>query len=200
MIRLFTFPVFTLLLAFLFIRFDYLSEAEKALTGKEIVYPEHLTGAFTGGFGEETCRSCHFDYELNPEGGTLSISRISNKIWAGKTIEIKIMVERKELGAAGFQLSARYEDGSQAGRFMIEGNERIMFSNSVPDSLQYVQHSAEGTKPSDKNKNSWIVQWQAPEKAQRNVIFNIASNAANGDQSEFGDFIFRKKVEAKIIR
>jgi O-antigen/teichoic acid export membrane protein len=51
----------------------------------EISYPEHLIGAFTGGIGEEICRSCNFDYDLNPDGGPLKITGIPKK---GKMVEI----------------------------------------------------------------------------------------------------------------
>ncbi len=189
MIRIALIPFVTLAFGLL------LNGGESELGSSSVsVYPEHLTGSFTGGFGEETCRSCHFDYDLNPEEGNLTVSGIGEKISAGQHLEIEISVEREVLGAAGFQLSARFEDGSQAGSFEIEGNERVMFSSSVPDSLQYVQHTREGTKPADKNKQTWTIKWQAPESLAGPVIFNIAANAANGDQSEFGDFIYSREL------
>ncbi|MEL7833114.1 choice-of-anchor V domain-containing protein [Fodinibius sp. Rm-B-1B1-1] len=197
MIRLFILPVVTLLVAFSYIEFTQGARGETAEKTSVNIYPEHLTGAFTGGFGEETCRSCHFDYDLNPGGGSLSLSGIPEKLLEGETVEIKIKVEHDELGAAGFQLSARYEDGSQAGEFMIE-DDRLMFSDAVPDSLQYVQHSSEGTKPSQENKNSWTVRWAVPDNPKGFVIFNIAANAANGDQSEFGDYIYTREVYAEF--
>lgn len=193
MIRLYILPVFTLLLGISFSGMEH-SEPVATISAEETPYPEHLTGAFTGGFGEETCRSCHFDYDLNPDGGELSVAGIPENISAGEVVKIKITVKREELGAAGFQLSARYEDGSQAGRFGIEGNDRIMFSNAVPDSLQYVQHTSEGTNPSPRNTNSWTIKWEAPESAEGDIIFNVAANAANGDQSEFGDFIYAEEL------
>lgn len=104
------------------------------------------------------------------------------------------------MGGAGFQLSARFEDGSQAGRFKISENDRVMFTESVPDSLQYVQHSRKGTELSEENKNSWIVTWQAPESVSSAVIFNVAANAGNGDQSEFGDFIYADEWKVRISR
>lgn len=192
MLRLLALPFLTLLLAINM--WDFNGESETAKDTGEIFYPEHLTGTFTGGFGEETCRSCHFDYELNPDGGGMSVDGIHENISAGETVEIQVTVERGELGTAGFQLSARNEDGSQAGRFEIEGNDRIMFSNAVPDSLQYVQHTNDGTTPSQENTNSWSIKWEAPESPEGPIIFNIAANAANGDQSEFGDFIYAEEL------
>lgn len=160
-----------------------------------LAYPEHLTGAFTSGFGEEACRSCHFDYDLNPAGGSLTVSGIDEPISAGERLEIQVTVERNELGRAGFQLSARYPNGSQAGQFNIKSNERLTFTETTPDSLQYVQHSAKGSEPTGSGISSWTIVWQAPESPQDTVIFNIAANAANGDQSEFGDFIYAKEIE-----
>lgn len=165
--------------------------------GTEIPYPEHLTGAFTGGFGEETCRSCHFDYDLNPEGGSLNVTGIPKKISGRERLNIEVTVEREALGASGFQLSARYPDGSQAGSFDIAGKDRIMFSTSVPDSLEYVQHSEAGTEPTEENSSSWILIWKVPESVSGPIIFNIIANAANGDQSEFGDFIYAREIKVQ---
>ncbi|GAA5522641.1 hypothetical protein Asal01_02603 [Fodinibius salicampi] len=163
--------------------------------GAEIPYPEHLTGAFTGGFGEETCRSCHFDYDLNPGGGSLEITGIPAKISGKERIHIEITVEREALGAAGFQLSARYPNGQQAGSFDIAGKDRMMYSRTVPDSLEYVQHSEVATDPTEENSGSWTLTWVAPESVSGPVFFNIAANAANGDQSEFGDFIYAQEIK-----
>lgn len=196
MLRLVALLLFTLLSAFLLSAGGDKSEHKDISTADKLSYPEHLTGTFTGGFGEETCRSCHFDYDLNPDGGTFSVSGIPDQISEGEAVEIQITVEREELGAAGFQLSARYEDGRQAGRFDIEKNDRVMFSKAVPGSLQYVQHTNEGTNPSEEQKSSWTVKWEPPESAEGPIIFNIAANAANGDQSEFGDFIYAEEIEA----
>lgn len=193
MLRLFLLPLLTLLIGYLF------SPNETATDTPSVTdYPEHLTGTFTGGFGEQTCRNCHFDYDLNPEGGSFSVSGIGESISAGERLEISISVKRENIGSGGFQLSVRYEDGSQAGNFDIEGNERLIFTKSAPDSLQYVQHSKAGTKPTAENRNSWTVKWAAPSSLKGPVIFNVAANAGNGDQSEFGDFIYSKEIKANF--
>ena len=163
--------------------------------GKENTsYPEHLVGAFTGGFGEKTCHSCHFDYELNWEEGSLEVSGLPEELVPGQSYSIEIKVYREDLGKAGFQMTARDESGRQAGIFSISVNERVMLTKQVPDSLKYVQHSALGTEPNAPGSNRWVIEWKAPEILPDTIYFNVASNAANGDASEFGDWIYTEEV------
>lgn len=185
-------PVLTIGIGIIFIA----PEKDRKPPPKEF-YPEHLVGAFTGGFGEQTCHSCHFDYDLNWEEGSISVGGIPDKIEPGASYKVKIRVERKDLGKAGFQLTARYPNGSQAGQFLIEENERVMLTQEVPDSLQYVQHSVKGAKPVKVGENMWNITWRAPTPILGSVFFNVASNAANGDQSEFGDWIY---IEELVIQ
>jgi hypothetical protein len=166
------------------------SFGETKLVPVYVDYPEHLVGAFTGGFGEETCHSCHFDYDLNWKEGSLTVEGIPDRVKAGYEYEIQILVKREGLGKGGFQMSARYQDGRQAGSFKVSENQRIMLTKKVPDSLQFIQHSEVGTEPSEDNHNTWKVLWKAPDFISDSIYINIASNAANGDQSEFGDWIY----------
>lgn len=157
-------------------------------------YPEHLIGAFTGGFGEQTCHSCHFDYDLNRSEGNLQVSGLPEQLISGKVYSIKIEVYREDLGKAGFQLASRDQLGKQAGVFKITENERVMLTENMPDSLQFIQHSSKGTEPVNNGINKWIILWEAPSYLPDTVYFNVASNAANGDASEFGDWIYTKEI------
>lgn len=191
MVRLIIMPLIVLATA---AEFQY--PGDRPLTNtSHATYPEHLTGAFTGGFGEETCRSCHFDYDLNPDGGSLKISGFPENPEGGKVVGFKIKVERVDLGRAGFQMSARFTNGSQAGTFLIGNNNQLVFTGDVGgDSLQYVQHSTTGSKVDGKDSKTWMVKWRVPDNELRPIIINVAANAANGDQSEFGDYIYSKEI------
>lgn len=193
MIRLLLLPFITLLLGYVY------SPGGQEFESEQIAYPEHLSGTFTGGFGEETCHSCHFDNDVNAKQGTLTVKGIdANVAKEGDELLIQVMVEREDLGRAGFQLTARFEDGSQAGQFHIQGNERLVETRSAPDSLQYIQHSKEGSNPNHADKNSWDITWSPPESSSKQIIFHITANAANGDQSEFGDYIFTKEIKLHL--
>lgn len=91
-----------------------------------VKYPEHLAGPFTGGFGEQSCHSCHFDYDLNMPDGVLELTGLPNTIEPGKIYELEVLIRRPDLGAAGFQLTSRFEDGSQAGSFIL--NHEVIFT------------------------------------------------------------------------
>ena len=161
--------------------------------------PEHLDGRFTGGFGEQTCHSCHFDYDLNQEGGSLAVEGINDEYQPGKSYEITVTVESVHLENGGFQMASRFEDGTQAGVFEWNG-ERLMYTPSISDDVKYLQHSREGTTKTGEREISWKFYWIAPESDSGNIIFNIAANAGNDDDSAFGDWIYVKEIELSAPR
>jgi hypothetical protein len=186
-------PVLTLGSGFFFALYEKNEENRNIRTE----YPEHLPGTFTGGFGEQTCHSCHFDYDLNWNGGKLVVEGIPGKLSGGEIYQVKVIVRREKLGRAGFQLSARFKNGVQAGSFLISDNQRVIFTEKVPDSLQFVQHSVDGTEPQSERESHWVIRWIAPEVIMDSVVINISANAANGDQSEFGDWIYNRELTVK---
>ncbi|MDX1637271.1 MAG: choice-of-anchor V domain-containing protein [Balneolaceae bacterium] len=159
-------------------------------------YPEHLTGAFTGGFGEETCRSCHFDYPLNYEEGALVVSGLPVTYEPGRSYWITIAVSRPQLAKAGFQMTTRFKSGSQAGRFELH-SESVQLTDTVSDSVQYLQHPASASdaivRSSDSGTVNWHVKWVAPREPGI-VYLDVSANAANGDASEFGDYILNTRI------
>jgi len=163
--------------------------------GKTSHYPEKLTGAFTGGFSEKTCRNCHFDYDLNPPEGSLSLRGLTKRVEPGTVIDITIILKRPEMGAAGFQLAARYRNGEQAGRFDISDNTTVQFTGGeeISEKVQYIQHSPSGVQPLARDSARWQITWKAPTSFSDTIKFNISANAGNGDQSEFGDWIYSKE-------
>jgi len=62
----------------------------------------------------------------------------------------------------------------------------------------YAEHTAEGTAPASPGTARWVVEWTAPAAADV-VRFHVAANAANGDASEFGDFIYLREVETPAV-
>ncbi|MCC5905828.1 MAG: hypothetical protein JJU13_06470 [Balneolaceae bacterium] len=158
--------------------------------------PERLDGPFTGGFGEQTCHSCHFDYDLNMEGGSLSVDGLPVAYKPGREYNITVTVQSEHLENGGFQLTSRFEGGSQAGSFSWDGD-RLKYTPNVSDKIKYLQHTREGTLPTGDRKVSWSFNWQAPECSDEDIIINIAANAGNDDDSAFGDWIYVKELFLK---
>lgn len=188
MFKILILPIFTLFAGLLFAATNPVSEKHGN------AYPEELPGTFTGGFGEDSCHSCHFDYPLNPDDGSLSLVGFPKQYEPGKAYIFAITLSREKLGQGGFQLSSRFEDGSQAGSFELN-SEHLSFTETEKNAtIQYIQHSLKGSKVNNQTSIRWKVKWEAPDSAAGNIIFNIAANAANGDASAFGDFIYTREV------
>jgi hypothetical protein len=164
---------------------------QSVIKSANVTYPDHIDGPFTGGFGEESCHSCHFDYDINHPEGSLEIRGLNTSYKPGHTYEFEILVSRNDMLKAGFQITARFEDGSQAGCF--ENGNSVIFTPAIEGNVQYLQH-APGTVTAESGIKTWKITWVAPDMNSGDIIFNIAANAANGDQSEFGDWIYVKEV------
>ena len=161
-----------------------------------VKYPEHLAGPFTGGFGEESCHSCHFDYDLNMPDGVLELSGMPEIVEPGKIYELVVIIGRPDLGAAGFQLTSRFEDGSQAGAFTL--NDAVILTPNTPGETQYVQHAVKNISPIDGQK-VWKFTWIAPKSVNSGpIIVNLAGNAANGDESAFEDWILLSEYRVEV--
>ena len=153
------------------------------------LYPDAPPPAMTGGFGEPTCVSCHFAPAAPDTAGSLAIEGLPGEYQPGQRYEVTVALDRPGMKRAGFQLSARIADGpdcgTQAGRFeAFDPGVAVTAATSV----QYVHQTADGAMPDAEGRARWTVRWTAPEKPRR-VLFHVAANAANGDDSALGDVV-----------
>lgn len=160
--------------------------------GNYSTYPEHIAGAYTGGFGEQSCHSCHFDYDLNHPEGEFSVSGIEEMFETGQDYRITLNVKRDDMSRAGFQMTARFEDGSQAGQFEV--SEEFTRTPNIDSTITYLQHAV-GKVEAENGEKNWEISWTAPDQVNQTIIFNFAVNAANGDASAFGDWIYVKEIK-----
>lgn len=144
--------------------------------------------AHTGGFGEPTCHACHFDGPLNADGGALTIAGVPDRYAPGQQYRVTVRLHRADLEAGGFELAARFADGTQAGTLRPTDAHADV---SVVDTsnVAYAHHTPRGTAPVAADSARWTLEWTAPD-ARDSVVFHVAANAANDDASEFGDFIY----------
>jgi len=149
-------------------------------------YPDGPPPAFTGGFGEPTCTACHDDFALGAGPGSLTVSGLPGQVSPGTVYELQVFLRHEGMARAGFELSARFPDGTQAGRLApSDDGTRLVAGNGV----QYVGHSDAGSfVPGDSIR--WSILWTAPDSLLGDVLIHAAANAANGDDSPFEDWIY----------
>ncbi len=155
-------------------------------------FPGGPPPAVTGGFGEDTCVKCHNSYELNAgrsKGlGDVVVSGLPKEYRPGETYLVKIEVTHtQDRGVWGFQLAARLKaSGEQAGELKpLDGHTQLLSEKGI----QYVEHTADGTFA-----NVFEFNWVAPGTTVGDLIFNVAGNAADGDASPVGDYIYSTSV------
>jgi hypothetical protein len=153
----------------------------------------------TGGFGEPDCSDCHFDNPLNAGGGEIRIWGFPESYEPGTSYTVTLEIRRAEMVRAGFQAAVRYARGEGAGlqagavRAM---DDRVAFLDV--DSVRYLHQTVPGTMLVDE-VGRWFFEWTAPVSGDP-VILHAAANAANGDNSEFGDFIYLASARSRAGR
>lgn len=156
------------------------------IAGKGRAYPDHPLPGHTGGFGEPSCHTCHFDYPPNEPGGRLSV-RVLPSEDDSTSNTITVSLEHPEMKRAGFQAAVRSESGEQHGR-LYSIDERTVVTEL--DGIQYVHHTLDGTNLTDEGKAVWTFGWTPSRIPRVPILIHVAANASNDDASEFGDIIY----------
>ena len=147
-----------------------------------------LVPARTGGFGEMTCHQCHSQNPLNDPAGRLTLAGVPASYTSGQQYLITVTVAHPQLVRAGFQVTARFETGENAGTFRALDDR----TEAVPDDagrIIYMQHTPSGTEVPTPGTGQWTFEWTAP-AGDVPLAFHLAANAANGDGLPRGDFIY----------
>lgn len=159
-------------------------------------YREGPPPGFSGGFGEQSCHACHFDAEPNDGLGSLRISGYPDHYRPGETYPITVSLERAGMEAAGFQLAVRFAgDGGQAGSLTAPSDEDRRVAVSTDRGITYAFQTEIGSEPSASDAIRWVVAWTAPEGGAT-IHFHVAANAADGDGSADGDFVYTSMAES----
>jgi hypothetical protein len=160
------------------------------LSASAEAYRSGAPAAHTGGFGEPHCGACHFTGRPNADAGSARIEA-PGQYQPGASYEIAVVVTHPDLLAAGFQLTARFADGARAGRqagrlVPTDGRTRAAPGSNA---ITYIGHTEAGAIPATAGLGHWVVRWTAPDSGEP-VLFHVAANAANDDDSEFGDHVY----------
>lgn len=159
-------------------------------------YAEGAPPGFSGGFKEESCHACHFHEPPNSGSGRITIEGVPARFVAGERYALTITLAQAGMKRGGFQLTARFQNGgAQAGALAAAEADTDRVAVATQSDIQYAGQKAAGSSPGAEDSIRWVLEWIAPAGAEA-VVFNVASNAANGDGSAEGDFIYTASVES----
>lgn len=171
---------------------------------RPVAFPDGPPPGRTGGFGEPTCQVCHADASVVVSARGLWIESLPRAYVPGETYRLTAVLTRPGMGRGGFQVSARYAEGKTAGRqagSFIPEDSTTSVSILANRAVQYLAHTAAGARLTAPDTARWTFEWRAPAEGPKGrageVIFNVAANAANNDQSEFGDRILIREFRVK---
>jgi hypothetical protein len=168
-------------------------------------YSDGPAPGHTGGFDDPTCHTCHFDNSPDDESGSLALVGLPEVYTSGAPYRLEVTLERPDLERGGFQLAARFasgkQSGEQAGRFEpLDARTQVLEAGAKGHRIEYVQHTATGSYPTTRDRLTWSLRWIAPIESIDSVAFHLVGNAANDDDSEFGDFIYNREWVLPVIR
>lgn len=159
-------------------------------------YAEGAPPGFSGGFTESSCHACHFDAEPNSGSGRVTIDGVPTAFAAGARYALTVTVTHAEMKRAGFQLVARFKDTeAQAGTLAPGPSDKDRVGIASHSGIQYAGQTAAGSSLGTAGAARWTVEWTAPDRGGP-VIFHVAANAANGNESADGDFVYTTAGES----
>ncbi len=164
-----------------------------------LAFPAGAPAGNSGGFGEPSCVSCHVGEALDDPAGSLTIDGVPARFVAGQTYRLTIRLRHADMRAGGFQLTSRLAVGPGGGAGAQVGTLAPVDQRTaieLLDGVQYITHTESGIAAPE-GRAAWTVAWTAPAAATAPMVFNVAGNAANGDESPFSDLIY---VRADTIR
>jgi hypothetical protein len=156
-------------------------------------YPEQPPPGHTGGFGEPTCHACHFDGPLNDPSGSLSLEGVPERYTPGERYRLTVVMTRPGVLRGGFQLAVRFAAGPEGGRqagALAPLDARSRITGAGQPEVRYAHHTLPGTALLAPDTARWTLEWTAPAMAAGDIVFHLAANASDGDESPFGDLIY----------
>ena len=159
-------------------------------------YAEGAPPGFSGGFKEDSCHACHFHEELNSGGGRVTIEGMPASFEAGQRYTLTVTLTRAGMKRAGFQLATRFKDGgAQAGTLAPGPGEGERVTVESQSGVQYAGQKKDGSSVSGAGATRWTIEWTAPDRGGP-VIVHVSANAADGNESADGDFVYTAASES----
>ncbi|MCU0610735.1 MAG: T9SS type A sorting domain-containing protein [Candidatus Eisenbacteria bacterium] len=157
-----------------------------------LAYSGNPPNGKTGAPGEGTCHDCHASFGLNSGPGTVTIAA-PDAFEAGMTYPIVITIEQTGQSRWGFEFTP-----------LTIGTCGLIEPTTVQIETQggktYVKQTAAGTYAGVMDQAGWTFNWTAPAQPPDLVTFYAAANAANGNGSTSGDYIYTASIQIPLAQ
>ncbi len=161
-----------------------------------LAFPDAPPAAVTGGFGEDSCHACHFEFAVGSGYGELQIAGWPAYFEPGAKYRLQLELKHPHMESAGFQLAIRTGDGTQAGVFLLADATDEPIRVQTQSGVDYVQHTDARLSNPAKGRRSWQLTWQAPDESKP-VLLHVSAVAGDGDSSQMGDHVYALALEAE---
>ena len=167
--------------------------------------PPGVTGA--PGDSARACTLCHAG-TLNSGAGSVKILLQSGPVYIpGIKQRVTVQVTDPAQQRWGFELTARLNSDlqkGQAGDFTaIDNLTQVICQDSGPKPCStgpsFIEHTSAGTRNGAKGGAAFQFDWTPPASDVGPVTFYVAGNAANGNGSSSGDFIYTSNVQLNPV-
>lgn len=147
---------------------------------------------------EQTCASCHYDYDPVASSDAIEIDGWPASFVVGKRYLLTLRFSPPAADIAGFQVTAVI-NGESRGEDTGDGDETGVFVCGA-DGIEFVGAGIRSTLPRRVEDGlSWTFAWRAPDNAA-DIAFHVAASAANDDASPFGDVIHYRTFRSSTQR
>ncbi len=147
--------------------------------------------------GEDNCTACHVSFDVNSGAGSVSISGIPANYLPNQQVSLTVTTADSGPSATefGFQMTAIDRQGRSAGSFTLPAQNparsQVVTGFVGGHQRNYVEHTIDGLfLPNVFGHNTWTFTWTAPPARVGKIDFYASGNAANGDGTNSGDYIY----------
>jgi len=159
------------------------------------IMSENGRAGVTGSPGETNCNTsgCHTGNQVNSVNGSILISAPTMTNWEytpGQVYPISVTVAQQGRSLFGLGFEALQASGANGGALTISNAAQTQLKNAVISGKlrTSVVHKLNGG--SSANTHTFTFNWTAPASTVGDVTLYAAGNAANGNGSESGDYIY----------
>jgi uncharacterized protein (TIGR03437 family) len=159
------------------------------------------------GDDQKACTLCHAG-TLNSGTGSVQILLLSGPVYIpGIKQRVRVQVSDPNQQRWGFEMTARLNsdlESTQAGEFTpVDNFTQVICEDAspkpCPTGVAFIQHTSAGTRNGQKGGAIFDFDWTPPATNAGPVTLFAAGNAANGNSSPVGDFIYTTNVQLNPV-